>query len=354
MPAPLRVGIIGAGQISAGASREFNADSRASLVALADPNNERCQQLADEANIPNRLSDGHALIARDDLDAVYVATPNAFHAEYAKAALEAGKHVLVDKPFALNLGEAQQVADAAQDKVLMLGMNQRFNPTSQALHARVVNGDLGEIYHAKAYWRRRQGIPKLGTWFGQKKLAGGGGLLDIGVHMLDLAMFVTNRFDPVSVSGQTHNKFGNRGLGEGSWGKSERDPNAVFDVDDFATAIIRYADGFSLTLDATWAIHQEYPSLDDVEVFGTEAGSRARRNELYSYAPEGGYTIQQNPPTDGLDMVHGNRVAHFIGACLGEHAPLVTVQQALVVQAVIDAIYESSRTGKQVDLPQFG
>ena len=108
---------------------------------------------------------------------------------------------------------------------------------------------------------------------------------------------------------------------------------------------------FTFSLDATWALHQEANSLDDVEFFGTEAGGKVRSGNIYRYGSEGGYEVCQGLPTDHLEgMVAGSRTAHFVGACLGEHAPMVTVDQALAVQAVIDAIYQSSETGKQVDV----
>ncbi|TVR46540.1 MAG: gfo/Idh/MocA family oxidoreductase [Planctomycetota bacterium] len=350
--APLRVGIIGAGQISQGAANDFNGDARAQVVALADPSPERLNALADKAGIPKRFSTGEELIAADGIDAVYVAVPNKFHAPLAKAALEADKHVILDKPFALNLPEAQAVAAAAaaSGRVLMLGMNQRFKPSSQIARARVRAGVFGEVYHAKACWRRRAGIPRIGSWFTQKAVSGGGGLLDIGVHMLDLALYVLDNFKPLSVSGAAYTKLGNQGLGSGGWGMSEIDPNAVFDVDDFATALIKLEGGVSLCLDASWALHQPEPNYDDLHLFGTAAGGSANSGEIYRFGAAGGYEILQGLPAGDLATVSGNRFSNFIGACLGEHEPEVTVAQALAVQAIIDAIYASSNNGRDVEI----
>ncbi|TVR09172.1 MAG: gfo/Idh/MocA family oxidoreductase [Planctomycetota bacterium] len=348
---PLRLGIIGAGQISQGAAKEINEDSRASVVAIADPSPERLEALADTIGAGLRFASGEELIAADGIDAVYVAVPNIFHARLAKLALEAGKHVILDKPFAMNLAEAQEVAAAAtaSGRVLMLGMNQRFKPSAQLMRARVAAGQFGEVYHAKACWRRRAGIPRIGSWFTQKGISGGGGLLDIGVHMLDMTLYILDNFKPLSVSGATYTKLGNQGLGSGGWGMSEVDPNAVFDVDDFATALIKLEGGVSVALDASWALHQAQANTDEVQVFGSKAGGLANAGEIYRFAEDGGYQVLQGGEKNNLPpTVSGNRFSNFIGACLGEHPSEVSVEQALAVQAIIDAIYESSASGRDV------
>ena len=182
--------------------------------------------------------------------------PNAFHAPLATAALEAGKHVILDKPFALYLAEALRVAEASRKsgRLFMLGTNQRFEEGPQKVKALAEKGYFGKIYHLKASWRRRSGIPRLGTWFGNRKLAGGGCLLDIGVHMINLALYVAGVFDAECVTGAVYTRFGNRGLGGGTWGASE--PEAMpFDVDDFSKALVRLKGGVSLDVDESWACH---------------------------------------------------------------------------------------------------
>lgn len=165
------------------------------------------------------------LLADKEVDAVYVAVPNKFHAPLACQTLAAGKHVILDKPMALSHAQALQVAKAAEQsgKTFFLGMNQRFTEGAQQIRSLVEAGVLGEIYHAKAYWIRREGIPRLGTWFGNKEVAGAGSLFDIGVHFLDLCLHLLGNFNPVSVFGASYTKFGNRGLGEGGWGLSDRE-----------------------------------------------------------------------------------------------------------------------------------
>jgi predicted dehydrogenase len=276
-----------------------------------------------------------------------------FHAPLALAALAAGKHVIVEKPFATSAAEAEVVVAAAarHGKLLSVGMNQRFRPDSQRVAALVRAGKLGHVYHAKAFWCRRAGIPKLGTWFGKKSLAGGGALYDIGVHVLDLALFVMGRFEPVSVSGQVYTNFGHRGLGEGSWGLSERS-HAEFDVDDGATALLRFADGATLTLDVSWAIHQKEPDRMNVVLHGSDAGAACYPGEHYRFGSEKG-TYEATPLDETpLEYPHKNRFHNFVGAILGSESLCVTPEQALQVQRVLDAIYESSRLGREVMLSQ--
>ena len=268
----IRLGMIGAGQIAAFTSREFRRHPNCAITAIADPNEERATELATAVRAEQAYTDVGALLAREDLDAVYIAVPNAHHEAVATQALNAGKHVLLDKPFALSAAAAENVIAAAQDndQTLMLGMNQRFERNVQRAKALADQSRFGDIYHVKAYWRRRAGIPRMGSWFTSKSVAGGGALLDIGVHVLDVALHLLGNFRPVSVSGATFTRFGNRGLGEGGWGRSEREFDN-FDVDDFATALIRLDGGMVVSLEASWALHQQTGNDHDVIVYGEDA-----------------------------------------------------------------------------------
>lgn len=351
MPTTLRFGVLGAGQISRVACREINQHSRAKVAAIADPHPERLAELAEELPGVRTYADNAALLSDAAVDAVFIATPNVFHAPLALAALAAGKHVLVEKPFAMNATEAAEVVAAAEraERHLSVGMNLRFNPDAQRVAQLVGQGALGDVYHAKAFWFRRAGIPKLGTWFCSKALAGGGALYDIGVHLLDLALFAMNRFDPLSVSGQTYTSFGQRGLGEGGWGMSER-AHPEFDVDDAATALLRFAGGATLTLDVSWAVHQKEADRMNVLLHGTDAGAGLFPGELYRYGPEPGAYEHAPLPASPLTYPHRSRFHHFIGCVLGSETPCVTPAQALAVQRILDAIYESSRLGREVML----
>jgi predicted dehydrogenase len=348
----VRFGFIGAGQIAYYAADAVLSHPHARLVAVQDLHVERLKTLQKKHSLEFAHETVEELLANKAVDAVYIAVPNKFHVPLAIQALEAGKHVLLEKPFAMNVAEAEKAIAAAKasGRVLTVGMNQRFTADSQKIKQLVEEGVLGEIYHAKAYWRRRSGIPKLGTWFGNRAMSGGGCLYDIGVHMLDLCLYTMDNFEPVSVTGATYTKFGNRGLGEGGWGLSDRS-EAVFDVDDFATAFIRFANGATVTLDASWAAHQEKDSLENVELFGTEGGATLRPARLFR-GNAGVPTKSEHAdalPTK-LKMPHEERFHNFINHLLGKEELCATTDQALVVQKILDAIAVSSRTGKEVRL----
>jgi predicted dehydrogenase len=263
------------------------------------------------------------------------------------AALEAGKHVLVEKPLAMNAAEgaAMLAAARASDRALLVGMNQRYIPAAQTIRAAVAAGEAGEIYHAKAYWWRRAGIPKLGTWFTQKALAGAGACNDIGVHALDVCLFMMGNFDPVTVSGATYAKFGPRGLGEGGWGHSDRE-HTDFDVDDFATAFIRMRNGATVTLDAVWASHYPEEQKFGVELYGTEGGFSL--DPLQFRHPGGDSYLVEEDLQRPLALPHGDRFHNLINHLLEGEELLVRPEQALVVQKILDAINESARTGREV------
>jgi len=353
MSRELRFGVLGAGQISRIACQEINRHAAARVVAASDPHPERLAELSTGLGGLRSYDDNQALLADPELDAVFIAAPNAFHAPLALAALEAGKHVIVEKPFATSAAEAEAVVAAAKrsGRLLSVGMNQRFRPESQRVAALVRAGKLGHVYHAKAFWFRRAGIPKLGTWFGKKSLAGGGALYDIGVHLLDLALFVMGRFDPISVSGQVYTTFGQRGIGEGGWSLSERS-HPEFDVDDGATALLRFADGATLTLDVSWAIHQKDPDRMNVILHGSDAGAGCYPGEHYRFGSEKGVYETSTLGETPLEYPHANRFHNFIGAILGSETLCVSPEQATAVQRVLDAIYESSRLGREVMLSQ--
>jgi predicted dehydrogenase len=349
----IRLGMIGAGQIAMLTAREFRRHPGCTVAAVADPNQERALELAALVRTDQTYTDIAPLLARDDLDAVYVAVPNAYHESVAISALEAGRHVLLDKPFALNAIAAENMIAAAErsGRTLMLGMNQRFERNVQRAKKLTAEGRLGEIYHIKAYWRRRAGIPRLGSWFTNRSVAGGGALLDIGVHVLDVALHLLDNFQPVSVSGTTFTRFGNRGLGEGGWGRSEREYDA-FDVDDFATALIRLEGGAVVSLEASWALHQATGNEHDVVLHGDQAGLAVYGNELFESgkAGTGEYRIIQNPDTPPIDYPHCSRAEHFINVLLGSESPIIDLREALAVQRILDGIYQSAATGREIQL----
>lgn len=347
----LKFGFIGAGQISHHSASCINKNPHAQVVAVQDTNAERVKELCAAQNIAKACATAEEVFSDPEIDAVYIATPNKFHVPLTVQALEAGKHVILEKPFAMSHAEALLAAEAAKraGKVLTLGMNQRFGQAPQTIRSIVQAGLLGEIYHAKAFWYRRSGIPRLGTWFGNRELAGGGCLYDIGVHFLDLALYLMGNFEPVSVYGATYTKFGHRGLGEGGWGKSDR-AEIPFDVEDFASGLIKFSNGSSVSLDVAWACHAEDENRADVHLYGTEAGAHAMSGKVLRRDPQTGeYLVVQNLRSE-VKYPHADRFHNFINHLRGEEELCVTLEQALTVQKILDGIAESSVTGREVRL----
>ena len=339
------VAVIGAGAIGLDHIRSFQKHPDASVVALAEVSPERGKEAADEFKIPTLVTDYKTLLERDDIDVVSIALPNFLHAPVGLEALQAGKNVMIDKPIATRAQDAAQLLAEAkkQGTLLMVGQNNRMTETVQTAKQMIDAGKLGEVYHAKTAMLRRSGIPRIGSWFTQTQFAGGGATYDIGVHALDRALYLMGEFDAASVSGKTYAEFGPRGLGDGNWGKGEINPDKPFDVDDLSIALIKLKSGRTVLLEASWAANLD--NYDGTQILGTEGGLKFPPLQFYHDTPDG-YKIddvEMLPP-----MVDTNRMVHFIDVLQGKAEAFVKPEESLALQKILDAIYESSRTGHEV------
>jgi predicted dehydrogenase len=345
----LNVAVIGTGAIGTNHIAGFQEHAAARVVAIADVAIERAREAADRFRVPEAVTDYRQLLARTDIDVVSIALPNYLHAPAALDALAAGKHVMLEKPMAMHAREAEALAAAAQTHgvLLMVGQNQRFTAEIQTAKQLVEDGLLGDVYHAKTAWCRRAGIPRIGSWFTQKKFAGGGCCYDIGAHGLDRCLYLLGEFDAVAVSGQTFGRLGALGQGDGTWGRGEIDPAKPFDVEDLAVALIKLRSGRSVLLEVSWAAHQALADYDLTQLFGTKAGLTLSPVQLHTATARGYATevIKPLPP-----KVSTNRMVHFIDCVLGKAEPYVRVEESLAVQRILDAIYESASTGREVRL----
>ncbi|HWA88079.1 MAG TPA: Gfo/Idh/MocA family oxidoreductase [Opitutus sp.] len=341
------VAVLGAGAIGLDHLGSFRSHPAARLAAIADTHADRAAEAAKMFDVPLVAADYRELLARADIDVVSIALPNYLHFPVALDALKAGKHVMLDKPMATNARDAARlIAEARKRRVhFMVGQNQRFSPDVQTLKQLVLKGVLGEVYHAKTAWTRRSGIPRIGSWFTQKKFAGGGCTYDIGVHSLDRCLYLMGEFDAAAVSGQTYSKFGPRGLGEGSWGRGEVDPKKPFDVEDLSVALIKLKSGRTVLLESAWAGHQPAADFNGTQLFGTEAGAVIPHLQLFRQTRQG-YAVES--VNTEAPLVNPNRMAHFIDCLLGQAEPFVKLSESLAVQKILDAIYLSSRTGREV------
>src|ERR1051325_4737851 len=222
----LRCAVIGAGAIGIEHLNSLLHCARAATVALAETNPTRLREVAEKFHVPRTFTNYQELLEQPDIDAVTIALPNFLHAPVAIDALNARKHVLIERPMATNAKDAARIVAAAQKsrRTAMVAKNFRFDRHMQTARAAVQRGDLGEIYHARGFSHRHSDIPRIGSWFTQKQLAGGGCMADSGSMLLDALFHLLDDFDVVSVTATAHAKFGTRGRGEGSRGRSDVDP----------------------------------------------------------------------------------------------------------------------------------
>ncbi|RYG70497.1 Gfo/Idh/MocA family oxidoreductase, partial [bacterium] len=252
----VRVAIIGAG-IGRQHLRGYLGVPGAEITAICDLDTGRAAQMAAEYGLEGVqvFSDYQALLGSDIADAVSLCLPNSLHAPVAVELLEAGLHVLCEKPLAINATEAAKIVAAMQKSGAFCMVSQvlRFRDDVRALKSEIESGKIGDIYYARTTARRVSGIPKWGGWFTQQKFAGGGPLIDTGVHVLDLAWWLSGCPRPVSASATTYAEFGPRKQGLGAGGAANLE--GTFDVEDLAAGIVRFENGLSIHFEATWAIH---------------------------------------------------------------------------------------------------
>ncbi len=340
----INVGVLGAGGIAWYHMKGFQKLDNVELVAVCDVDAGRVQKLGDEFNIKRRFTDYQQMLRLTDLDAVSICTPNWYHSGMSIAALDAGIHVLCEKPMAMNAREAEQMVEAQRrsGKTLMIAHHFRFRDDVRVLKQAIDASDLGNIYHIRTAWLRRNGIPGFGSWFTTKSLAGGGVLIDIGVHALDLCMHLLDFPDVRSLVASVGGYFGDRKEGMGGWGTPV--PGGKCDVDNYAAALIKFGQGTTLYLELTWASHIKEDKVEFV-VMGTEGGATLKPLEIFS--TKYGY------PADSILEVKDNEayadeIAHFIDCITSGKEPIPKGEHGVKVMRLIDAIYQSASEGKEI------
>lgn len=356
MSTKLRVGIVGAGFIATrGHLPAYQRHPQAEVVALCDVNGDRARAVAEEFGVPHVFSDYRQMLQAARLDVVTVCVPNALHAPVTIAALELGAHVLCEKPMAITVADAEAMAAAAEraGRNLTIGFHNRFRPQSQTLKGFVDQGLLGEIYYARVSMLRRSGIPGYGSWFTNKELAGGGGLIDSGVHGLDLALWIMGHPRPVAVVGVTFSEFGPRRKGLGGWGSDIYEGQRRFDVDDLAAAMIRFENGAALAIEASWAGYSS--SGERLRFFGRDGGAEIDMSYRDVERPLRLFTDLHENPVEIIPSVdrpsvpaHGRQIEDFVDSIVHDRQPLTTPEQGVLITRIIEGIYRSAETGREV------
>ena len=348
----LKVGIIGTGNISHSHMGGYKAiPELVDVVACCDLDEEKARAYAEKYDIPRVYTDYNEMMAKEQLDCVSVCTWNSAHAGAAIAALRGGANVLCEKPMAMNAAQAREMKQVAKEtgKLLQVGFVRRFGRDAEAVRRLADSGDLGDVYYVKANSLRRSGGP--GGWFEDKAYAGGGPLIDLGVHMIDLAKYLAGNPKPVSVMGATFEGMdGHRALdGKAVWHAEKNVSKYKRDVEDLATAMIRFDNGMVMIAEASYTLNLLKPSCY-VELYGTKAGVRLDDSMEYCTTQAGMY-VDVKPTVDASFDFGGAfraEVRGFIDAVKGDAPCRATAQDGVQLMQILDAVYESARTGKQV------
>jgi predicted dehydrogenase len=359
----VRVGLVGVGGIANG--KHMPALSKlpnVEIVAFCDLIEERAQKGAKEYGAPGAevYTDYRKMLERKDIDVVHVLTPNCSHAEISIAAMEAGKDVMCEKPMAINYEQACQMLEAKKrtGRKLTIGYQNRFRQDSLYMKTLCDNNELGEIYYARAHAVRRRGVPTWGVFIDEEK-QGGGPLIDIGTHALDLSMWMMDNYDPELVVGSVYHKLSSRKNAAhkfGSW-----DP-AKFTVEDSAFGFIKFKNGATVNLEASWALNAMNIGEAMTTLCGTEGGVHmdADYSGLHINGEAHGklYTKDIELDMGGVAFYEGGSEtdpavleAQAWYSHVTNNTPLTTLpEQAAKVTQVLEAIYESAKTGEAVHL----
>jgi predicted dehydrogenase len=343
----VRLGVVGMG-IGATQARAFTDDPRGEVTALCDLNETAMEAFAEELEGDVALYTSYEQMANDpNVDAIFVGTPNQWHVPVAMAAVKAGKHVLCTKPLSNDEPAATELVDIAEKSgvVNMMSLSMRFSAEMQYMGRMARRGDLGDIYYARARSVRRSGIP---DWQVQFITAGGGAFLDMGVHLLDAAWWMTGCHKPVSITGVAGAHFGPRGQGYWDFRKPKPGYAEQYASDDFGGGIVRFENGMALQIESFWACH--HADEVQIELFGTEGG--AKLDPLTVYRTVDGApadTKVRMPPGQAHRGFHAV-ASHFIDCILDGAECAAPLSHGLTVQRMLLGLLESAKVGKEVRL----
>lgn len=352
----IKAGIIGCGGIANNKHLPaIKKVERMEMVAFCDIVVERAEKSAAEFGVEGaRVYTDYQELLKEDLDVVYVCTPNRSHSFISVDALRSGKHVMCEKPMAINYEEAKKMLDAAEEsgKLLNIAYQNRYRPDSQYLKEECVDGRLGEIYYARAKALRRRAVPTWGVFLNEAE-QGGGPLVDIGTHALDLTLWTMNNYKPKYAVGTVYHKLNedtDQGNAFGQWNPKE------FTVEDSAFGFVVMENGATVVLESSWALNTLDVNEAKTVLCGTKAGADmedglringVRHNRQYIENPQlgaGSVAFFDGTELEAADVEQ----MVFADAVEGKGELTVKPEQAIVVTRILDAIYESAKTGHPV------
>ncbi len=345
----VRVAVVGLGWPGLRHLEGYLKNPHAEVVALVDASQPLLSLNQRQYGIERGFASLAELLDWGGCDAVSICTPNHLHAPMSIAALEAGQHVLCEKPLATTLAEGAAIVEKARasDRVFMMGFCRRYREDSKAVKRLVEAGELGEVYYARAGWLRREWNPTVRNWFLRKAQSGGGPLIDLGVHMLDLALWLMGDPEPVAVSGAVYNKLG-----------PALARSAEMDVEDMASAYVRLNTGATLTLETSWVSYTEARDHVFCQLLGTKGGAkielglRPEGEHVEAYTSRAGVPVTERVffgrTTEFTRSSFDNETAEFISAIREGREPTSTVEHGYRILRILDAIYRSAEAGAEI------
>lgn len=351
--AKLRAAIIGCGGISHCHMTGYLAiKDRVEVVACCDIDLPKAEAYAKNYGIKKVYEDYNEMMEKEDIDLVSVTTWNSAHKGATIAALKGGAHVICEKPMAMNAIEAQEMLDTAKacGKVLQVGFVRRFGADADAVLAFKKAGVIGDVYYAKATYLRKSGFP--GGWFGDLSYSGGGPLIDLGVHVMDLVRYLSGLPKPVQAYGVTYKNLGNNRAagGETAWSATTSASKYKYDVEDFTSAMIRFDSGLTMLMEASFNLNIARDT-GNIELMGTKGG--VNMSPFTIYTDMAGRFIDVSPSSaPGFDFTRAfnDEIRGFVDAAEGKAPNRAPGEDGVILMKMIDAIYESARTGKAVDI----
>lgn len=347
----IKIGVIGLGSIAKEHLDSYRENPNCELYAFCDVSEKQLKLRSEEYGVARLFTSIDEMVALPELDAVSVCVFNSLHAEASIKALRAGKHVLCEKPMATNLEDALEMERVAKEngKLLMIAFVRRFANDAETVKEYIDSGFMGDIYYARATYLRRHGNP--GGWFGNKEFSGGGPLIDLGVHVIDLTRYLCGNPKPVSVYGATFQKLFNRpGIKDGLGWRSVMKTQEC-NVEDFVTALVRYDNGCVLEVSASFSLNIK-EDKGEIELCGTKAGAKLSPElEIYSQMNDRMINIAPyTSATPDFTTAFRNEINHFVDCVKDGVACRAPASDGVEVMRIIDAIYRSAETGHEVIL----
>lgn len=345
----LRVAFIGAGGIAGTHMRYLSAMNDVELVAASDVVEASVRRRCDEFHIPHAFTDFETMLRDVEIDAVSVCTPNGLHAPCTIAALEAGTDVIVEKPLAMNAIEGQAMLDTAEKhgKKLVIGFQHRYEARTTFLKNAVDDGTLGNVLFGRVLALRRRGIPNWGV-FGRKELQGGGPLIDIGVHVLETAHYVMGSPTPIAATGVTHTYLGDKPSSVTSpWPNWDHE---TYTVEDLAVGHIRFANGTSLSIEASFASHIEGNAFG-FTLMGDKGGASWDPPRIFSDKHDHMVNTEPYWMPSGQQADHfRKKMRNWVDHVLYDEPTMAPAEHGLMVQKMLDGLYASAETGAEVKI----